>query len=249
MRRLPALLAVLLLTVAACGDDGSSSAVGDAGDAPADEADGGEAAAPLPPECETETPFTLPIEGGENLPGVDGPTFEAVSVVAGQQPIVPNPDDELTPEEIEAAAPTTPIVAYTIYFADFDLTLDDVTGLLGPRPDEGETMIFVSVVPPTADGLEVGDVVTQGRPEFESITTFGMLGAQLVTETVEDPPGFTLDSDGPGTAEVLFLDDERICLDISLGGGLFGSDVADATWSIDTVVSAELAPRGGLPFT
>lgn len=247
-RRLQLLIlaVVAALVIGACGGDDDSSSDADAAD------DGGEtpeeSASSVPAECEIEPPFTLEITGGDALPQVDADGFDVTSVIASQQPIVPDPDGELTPDEIREQGATTPLVSYAVYLADFEMTAEDV-GFLGPTPPDDGTLFFVAVVPPTEDGLRTGDVVEQGTPEFESVTTFGSLGVQYQTGTVDDAPTLALDGDGTGTAEVLYLDDDRICLDVEIDGTMFGGETGGEPWSIDTVVSAELAPRSTLPFT
>jgi hypothetical protein len=246
------LAGMLILGAMGCSDDDGASGPGDGADGgsePTDDNDGGggTAAADLPEQCPTETPFTVPVEGGENLPGIDGPEFQAAAAVASAQPIVPDPDGEMTPEEIEAVAADTDLVSYTIYVADFPLT--DSLSSFGVRvPDDG-TLLGFTVLPPTEAGLSVGDVVTGGTPEFESVTTFATLGVYYETGTAEDTPNLASDRlVDPGEAEVLHLDDEWICVRWSQGGELFGGD-GDGEWQIDTVVAAPIEVRQTLAFT
>lgn len=217
-----------------------------------DDSGGQGAGGDLPAACDTETPLTIEVEGGEHLPGIDGPQFVATSIASSVQPILPDPDADPGDVDLDAVkreAAETDLVAYTVHLADFDLGPDDLA-MFGVTPPADGTLLSLTVVPPTEAGLATGDVVEGGRPEFESTTTFATLGMFYDSGLNDPDDGVFLGTEGEdaGRAEILHVDDERLCLSFSQSGPIFGTDT-DAQWSIDLTVATELGPRQTLPFT
>jgi hypothetical protein len=236
----------VLLLAAACSNDSDSGAGG------GEDADNGAtttaAAAPLPEECTIDPPFEIPITGGELLPGVDGPTFEVQDAAALAIPITPDPDGELTFETGRAAAAETDLLGYTVYVADFSLDDAGVEGGFGLTAPVDGTYIGFTLIPPTLDPIATGDVLDVDVPEYESVTTFGVVGVTYATEVAEEFPSLSFDPSNPGRAEVLHVDDEWVCFTFTKEGDLFGGD-AEGEWAIDTVLSAPIVARMDLGFS
>ena len=228
-------LALVLVLVGCGGDDGG-------GDADRGGDGGGDAAAELPAEC-PDGPVRVAIEGGELLPGIDGPEFAATSQLVTVNPIVLEEVPEGDIDAAREAAEATDLLSYSIYLADYELD-EDSLGLLGlSSPPEGGTHLAFTVVPPTEEPLATGDVVEAGTPEFESTTTFATMGLLYETgDTAGDSVFLGSDTEGSGEAEILYVDDEQLCLRFTQEGTIFGGD-AEGTWSVDTVVAGPIGPR------
>lgn len=244
-------LAVGLLAVAGCGDDGDGAAAeGDPAGALADAGDenGGDAdpAAELPEACPAELPYEIELVSEASLPGVVDGTFEAVSAVAVAQPLLPGEDD-LGFEEARQRAAETDLLSYSVYLADGPLADADVSGL-AITPPEGATLLGFSVVPPTETPLAIGDVVPGGRPDYDSITTLANLGVSIRTDVTDDAPAFATDGES-GEAEILHLDEDWICLRYEQEGSVFGGADNGATWSVDVVVAGPIVARNDLAFS
>ena len=106
----------------------------------------------------------------------------------------------------------------------------------------------VTVVPTSATGLAVGDIISSGDEfEFDSITTFGSVG--LFFQPAEGVETYffvdNLDETQGGTAEVLYVDDEWLCIDWSLAGE---TGEPEGTYSMSGVLLTQLE-RQVTPFT
>lgn len=220
MKRWATILVSLAVITAACGGgDGDSTATEAAnggtssdGAAPAENSD-------RPSECDRDLPYTVRAEG-LNEPTAGSPEFEVTHAFAQRIPVVPGESGNiLEGAEKEAAdeeARTTDLAIYAIHLADYPLERDQFDGFGFARPEvpEGGTLAVVSILPPTLDGLQAGDVVRHGEPQFESVTTFSTLSA--VVQTAERDNFDNAFTDMDGQVEVLALDDESICVDIDI---------------------------------
>jgi len=236
--RIGSLALLLGLAVVSCGgdDDGAS---GDSADAGGDDRPG------VPAECPDGASQAVEIDSGAELPGIDGSRFEATSTLVGVTPIVLEdvPDGDV--EAAQEAAAETDLLAYTVYVADYELD-DSQVGPLGISPPADGTVLSFSIVPPTEEPLATGDVIQAGTPEFDSTTTFGTVGVQYQTGADDQVVGFAADTEGSGSAEVLHLDDDQLCLRFSQEGTIFGGAADGTPWAIETVVGGPLAPRADL---
>ncbi len=122
-RRLAALATALLLPVAlftACSDDDGDSNSTPAAEAPADGVDGGRESEA---EGDGEEASAGTCDGTTATGTISGSDFTATSAAA---------------VSLEGGK------AYTLYLADFDLTVDDL-GFSNPEVAEGDTMVMVAV--------------------------------------------------------------------------------------------------------
>lgn len=215
MHRLLGLLITLVIVTAACasGDSEGSSA-----------ADGPSQSADAPAECDRRPPYTIRAEG-LNEPAAGAPEFEVTDAVAQRVPVVPNAEGGLlegeAKEQADAEAATTDLATYAIHAADFPLDPEEFDGFGFGRvePPADGAMAVVSVLPPTAEGMSPGDVITHGDPEFEATTTFATLGAYV--QTSDRGPGDNAFTDMTGDVTILALDDNSICVraDVSVMDG------------------------------
>ena len=243
-----ALLAVATLLVACGGGGGGDDDGGSSGDTDAPTTTTTEAAAALPDECPTDLPVTVGIEGGEALPGIDGATFEATHAATQPFPIVPDPDQELGPAEAVEQGEETDLVGYSVYLTDFAFDADDV-GLLGITPPDDGTVLVLSVVPPTLDGLAVGDTITAGQPDYDTFSTLATVSTLYDTGTVEDHPFLSTTADDEGTVEIIHLDDDWLCVRWTATGQINDPSGEPSSYAIDEVVAGRLLSRASLPFS
>ncbi len=222
MPRILGLLIVLALVTVAC-DSGDSEGFlstdepNQTGDAPSQSGD-------VPAECDRQPPYTIHAEA-LNQPVAGAPEVEVVDAIAQRIPVVRNAEGDLlegeAKEQADAEAATTDLAIYAIHAADFPLDPEEFDGFGFARvePPADGTMAVVSVLPPTAEGMSPGDVITHGQPEFEATTTFTTLGAYL--QTADRGPSESAFTDMIGDVTILALDDDTICLraDVSVSDG------------------------------
>lgn len=182
--------------------------------------DGGDTAS-LPAEC-TAAPFDIELTI-DALPEYAG-AFTVTGAAGTATPIVPNGDgslDDLDIAEWNELGAETDLLAYSQWIGDHEFGPDDVGFLGGPTPPTGAITLGLSVVPPTEDGLAAGDVVSHSDEiAYDAITTFGTVGAYF--QGAEGVDTFflvdLLDPEQGGTAEVLHVDDDWLCIAWDLAG-------------------------------
>jgi len=203
----------------------------------------------LPAEC-SESPFDLVVTMG-GFPQYAG-SFPVDGAVGVATPIVPNGDgslDDLDIPGFKELAADTDLLTYTQWVGDFPFGLDEL-GFLGGAPTlPGENVAFgLSVTPPTEAGLAAGDVVSSDDElMYDSITTFGTATVFLVAPDDVETYLMTngMDETHGGTATVLYVDDDWLCVDWALAGGTRNPD---GKYSVSGVVLTPLV-RGDTPFT
>jgi hypothetical protein len=265
MRRLFILAAPLLL-IAACsgdddtttdepaGDDEASEPADEPAQPPADEPGDDESDEPAGPPADLPTACTAaPVEIDftmSALPEYPGP-FTAQSAIGQATPIVPNGDgslDDLDISGFNALGAETDLLMYTQWVGDHPFDFDDLGFISGPEAPAGSVTLGLTVVPTSATGLAAGDLISSGDEfEFDSITTFGSVG--LFFQPDEGVETYflvnNLDETQGGTAEVLYVDDEWLCIDWSLAGE---TRDPEGTYSMSGVLLTQLE-RQVTPFT
>jgi hypothetical protein len=205
--------------------------------------------ADLPAEC-AEAPFdlTVTIDGFPQAAG----TLSVEGAAGTATPIVPNGDgslDDLDMAGYRELGAETDLLTYTQWVGDFAFGPDDL-GFLGGAPTlPGENLALgLSVTPPTETGLAAGDVVSSDDElAYDSITTFGTATVFLVAPDESETYLFTSGNDERhgGTATVLYVDDDWLCVDWDLAGATANPD---GTYSVTGVVLTPIT-RGDTPFT
>lgn len=170
-----------------------------------------EPAAELPAEC-VGAPVTVEaVAAGERPAGSEA--FEATDVVALRTPILPGEMafDGSGLSGLQSKAEITPLAAYSVYLADFDVPREEIAGrALGVlAPPAGQTLAVLSLVPPTEAGLATGDVITAGELGYETNTSFTQLALAVYVDGSTTGMAYT---DVTGQAEVLHVDDEQLCV-------------------------------------
>lgn len=263
---------MVALVAAACGGDNSDDsdaaqetedaeeADESAADPPTGEPTNGSLGEPpggLPPEC-LEVPYEINVSASA-ISGLDG-AFTVDTAYATPQPIVPDPDqggeggNEQTQEEfIETVeesrrlAAETDLLLYAIWLADFPFEESDNAFLGGPdpQPGSGGTALSLSIVPTTEAGFVTGDVISASDTlTYETFTTFDPMLSFMVTDL--EPEAFMLYSGEPaGTAEILYLDEDWICVSWDDAASTRNPD-GDIT--ISGIMLAPLTERQELPF-
>ena len=212
---------VMLVSLAACGDNGSDTGSADGTDGgtnvsvsvapgtePADTVPAtGE---PLPAECSLP-PVTVIAERVGSAPAGSA-TFEVVDVVALQIPIVPNPDSTITPADVTALAATTDLLGYSMIFGDQLIPDESAPFVLFGPVEDGKVRGFVSVFPSSTKPLAAGDVITDGLLEGLKfpLPTIGM-DLQISTDDTN-----TYRNSVVGQVKVVALTADTLCLDIDL---------------------------------
>ncbi len=261
MRRTALIAIATLCFVAACGggDDTSSEPTdADATEQPAEEpADSGDTEgddalsgppADVPAAC-TEAPIEIEFTLSA-VPEYPGP-FSAQSATGQATPIVPNGDgslDDLDPAGFKALGADTDLLLYTQWVGDHPFDSDDIGMFSGPQAPPGAVTLALTVVPTSQDGLTIGEVISSSDElEYDSITTFGTVGVFLQPgdETEMYFSVNNLDETQGGTAEVLYVSDEWLCVDWNLAGE---TNNPEGTYSLSGVVLTPLE-RAELPFT
>jgi hypothetical protein len=169
------------------------------------------AAVELPAEC-VAAPVTVDVRAeGERPAGSEA--FEATDVVALRTPILPGEMafDGSGLSGLQSKAEITPLAAYSVYLADFEVPRAELTGVSLGRitPPAGQTVAVLSMVPPSEAGLATGDVITSGELGFETTSTLTPLSLTVFTDG--DTTGMA-STDVTGQAEVLHVDDEQLCV-------------------------------------
>lgn len=230
-------LAACTSVLAACGGGDSG------GDSSAKATTTTSAAPKLPAACKLAPVTVAMTAGGEHPAGSD--TFEATAATARRVPILPG---EMTfdPAELsglEKKAAVTPMAAYTLYLADFDLATDLLEGVspVPVSPTEGQTLGALTVLPPTEGGLAVGDVITDGEPEYETTSTLKNLSLTVYADGDTTPQAYT---DVTGQAEVLAVDDTTLCLDVDVTF----ENQGEPTYALKGVVAAPVVRAGDAFF-
>lgn len=194
MRKLLALLVAALVAVG-CGGGGDGD-VGDAAEPGAAAVDDGaatptedeEVAAAFPPECPGETPFTMSVRSEGK--------------------------GELEPFEVIDSAALRKVdgVAFTVYLADFEIPDDTAWDFDVPVVPSGSLLVTTGLDvfntdPGTLDPLEVGAEGGMFREvgDGETAAVLNMSGDVVTGSTNQD-----------GSATLLGLDDERICIEVSI---------------------------------
>lgn len=245
MRRFVFLLAFVALIAAACGDDGGS---GDA--ASLDGAFGGDdgSAADLPEVC-TKAPFDFDVKFS-GVPELASGPLAVETAVGIATPIVPNGDgalDDLDIAGFTELAAQTDLLMYTQWVGDHSFSADDISLFGGPGAPEGKMTLGLTVVPPAEPGLVVGDVVSStDELAYDSITSFATTG--VFREAPEGDSMYlivnNLDEAQGGTAEILYVDDNWLCVDWKQAGE---TRDPEGTYTISGVVLTPLK-RGDTPF-
>lgn len=203
------LLAVLLAStlLAACGGGGGSE------DAAEETTTTTEAA--LPAECQAP-PVTLDLRAEGDRPA-GSEAFEATEAVALRTPILPGElaFDGSSLSSAQSKAEITPLAAYSIYLSDFEVDQAELTGRgLGViTPPDGGTLGVLSLVPPTEEGLAVGDVITSEDLGYETNSSLRQLSLMVIADGQAAGMPYT---DVTGQAEVLALTDDQICVDFDV---------------------------------
>jgi hypothetical protein len=205
VRRLLFALAVPVLLLASCGGGSDDGADTDQA------AETTVAEIELPAAC-TPAPVTVDARAeGERPAGSEA--FEATDVVALRTPILPGEVafDGSGLAGLQSKAEITPLAAYSVYLADFEVPRDEIAGrALGlVTPPAGGTLAVLSMIPPTEAGLATGDVIVPGELGFESNTTLVPLSFTVYADGDTTGMAFT---DVTGQAEVLALTDDQLCV-------------------------------------
>ena len=210
----------------------------------------GEAAVPagLPAECvQAPTEFEFTMTGSDTYTGA----FSVEAAAGSATPIVPNGDgslDDLTPQEFNELGAESSLLLYTQYIGDHSFSADENGFLSGPEPPAGSITLGLTVVPISASGLATGDVIAStDEREYDSITTFGTVGVFF------QPPEGTetyfvvnnMDEAQGGSAEVLYVDDEWLCVNWSLAGE---TREPEGTYSLNGTILTTFE-RKTTPFT
>lgn len=169
----------------------------------------------LPAACKP-APVTIDLRAGGDHPA-GSESFEVVDAVARRVPILPG-EMAFDPAELsglEKKAAVTPLAAYTVYLADFDLPVDLLEGASPSpvSPAEGQTLGALTVVPATDAGLAAGDVVVDGEPDLDARSTLKTLTLTVFADGDTTAQAYT---DVTGQATVLAVDESTLCLDVDV---------------------------------
>lgn len=202
MTRTGAMLVAAAFTLAAgaCGGSGS-----DAGEVPP-------TTAPGPPSACAEAPVTMDLRAGGDKPAGDL-ELTVVDAVARRVPILPGAL-AFDPGELgalESKAAITPLGAYVVYLADFAISPDglEVNGPAEIVPGEGQTLAAITLVPTAETGFAQNMVVVDGPLDYETNT--GLVPLTLTVRSSADSAE-PMVSDMKGQLEILYLDDQTICV-------------------------------------
>ncbi len=233
-----ATLAVSILLLVACGDDGG------AGTADGGGAGAGSTSAPtatLPAGCALP-PYTVTAERDGEAP-LGAAEFGVISAVAVEIPLVPNGSEQLTSEEVLAQQDTTDLVGYAILFADEEIDPATVSLFGGWEPEgAGKIRGNVGIYPNSTTPFAVGDVITPGELDgLDMFTTLNRVGLDLKVEGGELNAYLGVPV---GSVTILGLSDSAICLDVDLQWEYsdFGSE-ALGTLTLKGTFAALIATR------
>lgn len=194
-----------------------------------------------------------PIEIELTMSGVAeyGGPFTVDSAFGVATPIVPNGDgslDDLEPSEFNELGAETDLLLYTQWVGDHPFGRDDIGFFSGPEAPDGKITLGLTVVPTSSAGLTTGDVIASGDEfEFDSITTFGSVGVFFQPAEGVETSFFVnnLDETQGGTADVLYVDDNWLCVDWQLAGQ---TNDPEGRYQVSGVVLTALE-RATTPFT
>ena len=256
MRRLAA-LALVGLTLAACGGGGGGKGNGNggngngnaAGDTAAEStvAAGGAADdTPLPAEC-TPAPYTVTaVRDGENPAG--STDFQVIGAAGLPIPLVPDKAQALSYEQVTEQGANTDLLGYVVFFGDEAFGPADVSMFGGYAPNEaGKGRGAISIFPTSTTPLAVGDVLTPGPlTGLDMLTTLNAISVDFKAtpdeltaylETIE------------GTVTILGLNSTSICVEADLFWGISsGGPDAEGGLTVKGIFTAPLAERT-LAFT
>jgi len=235
------LLLALVVSLTACGGGGDGA--GESSDAPAG---GGDALASLPAGCDNSDPLEVTFDG---YPEVSGP-LEVVGGVALPFAVLPGEGSlvEMSDDELQAAVDGSDLRAYAVAVTDFPFGPDDAGSFYGlfstpAAPEAGGTSVIMTVLP--ADGPLVDGSVVDAGAELayaDELTTTAVAMTVTVESTANDdlpflggtPELFT------GSAEIVALTDDAICVRWDSSSPVFGEDGAFLT--VAGTVAAPLLP-------
>jgi hypothetical protein len=254
MRRLAA-LALVGLTLAACGGgggkgnggNGNGASAGDTGAVQTTAAtDGVGDDTSLPAEC-TPAPYTVTaVRDGENPAG--STDFQVIGAAGLPIPLVPDKAQSLSYEQVSEQGADTDLLGYVVFFGDEAFGPADVSMFGGYAPTEaGKGRGAISIFPTSTTPLAVGDVLTPGPlTGLDMLTTLNAISVDFKAtpdeltaylETIE------------GTVTILGLNRTSICVQADLHWGISGGGPdADGGLTVKGIFTAPLAERT-LAFT
>ena len=255
-RRLAIFSAAALLVLVACGDDdgdgGTSSQPGESIEpasaavdtattdpATTDPATTEPIGAGFPAEC-VLPPVTVTAQRVGTAP-IGSDAFGVIDAVVVPIPIVPNPDDALTPEEMKVLATTTDLLGYTLVFADEEITGGGSMFFDHEPSTAGKLSGQVGIFPSAGVPFAAGDVVVYGEVPGLSVPalTMGMDLSEFEQDLIN-----TYLNDPSGQVEVLGITDEALCLDVDLTWDLNGP--RDNVLTVRGVFTGRLIDRSTL---
>lgn len=170
----------------------------------------------LPAEC--VLPVTVTAQRVGTAP-IGSDAFGVIDAVVVPIPIVPNPDDALTPQEMKVLATTTDLLGYTLVFADEEITGGGSMFFDHEPSTAGKLSGQVGIYPSAGVPFAAGDVVVYGEVPGLSVPalTMGMDLSEFEQDLIN-----TYLNDPSGQVEVLGITDEALCLDVDLTWDLNG---------------------------
>lgn len=192
---------------------------------------GGGGGSSAPAECKTNAPLQITSPGLDALNGEFTPT----DTVIYQGKIVPGVDlFGKTPEELKALEADSIGTAYRAIVADFPIIENQIMGGFNSGvfpPETGGTHLYFSFFPNEGDSWSAGDVLSVTSPSsyLSDIGSSGGANVSLYLGTTLDDSyllgGVT--SEYAGSATVLAVDDENLCLSIDYTIPVLGADGAE----------------------
>jgi len=181
----------------------------------------------FPAEC-VLPPVTVTAQRVGTAP-IGSDAFGLIDAVVVPLPIVPNPDDALTQEEMKVLATTTDLLGYTLVFADEEISRSINPFSIYEPSTAGKLRGQVGIFPSAGVPFAAGDVVVYGEVPGLSIPlpTMGMDLAEFEQDLIN-----TYLNDPSGQVEVLGITDEALCLDV------------DLTWDLNDPKGDVLTLRG-----
>lgn len=169
----------------------------------------------LPAACK-KPPTTIDLQAGGSAPaGSD--SFEVADAAARRVAILPGEMafDPADLSGLEKKAAVSPLALYTLYLADFSISHGALSGVSPDpvTPAKGSTVGALTLVPATEAGLATDSVVTDGKLDYKTNTTFKPLGLTVYADGSTKPQAYT---DITGQATILALSDTAICVDFDV---------------------------------
>ena len=241
--RFIATVALIALSVAACGGSSSSSSPDSTG---GNESASGPAVVDdsLPAECDNKTPLRVTVPGVPELSG----DFAVAGGVVLPFAILPGPGSliDLSLDEIEAAVDASELRGYAMAVTDFPYGLDDAGSFYSlfsrpSLPESGGTTIVLTVIPPEGP-LAAGSVIAVGTPlsyDADLQTSAASTGEYIESNRAEVPMLGGSPTDFSGSVEVIAITEHSVCLSWSTRAPTFGSDEVGFV-TIEGVASAPL---------